>query len=141
MRRPWFEAAPALAAAGVPIVGAPARPIPPLERILRMAGLPDYAFARRLDGVAKPRVFSSLRGLASHIEGHRFGQALELADVEDIEIPGRDGLYQGVQVFTLMIDGSRDLCLGYAWLKGDGRDRLEPALRQVRRDVGRREAA
>lgn len=106
-----------------------------------MIGLPDFAFASRLDGVVKPKVFSSLGALAARIEHDRHGQAIELVDVEDIEIPGQPGLYQGVQVFTLLLDNSRDRCVGYAWLKGQGRERLEPALRQVRRDLGRKLAA
>lgn len=106
-----------------------------------MSGLPDYAFARRLDGPQKPIVFSSLNGMANYVERHRYGQAIELVDIEDIEIPGRPGLYAGVQIFTLLLDGGRDLCLGYAWLDGAGRDRLEPALRQARRDIGRKLAA
>lgn len=141
MARPWFEAAPALAA-GVPDHVIPiGRPAHPLARILRMSGLPDYAFARRLDGRQKPTVFSSLNGLANYVERHRFGQALELVEIDTIEIPGRPGLYCGVQIFTLLLDGGRDLCLGYAWMNGYGRDRLEPALRQTRRDVGRKLAA
>lgn len=141
MTRPWFEAAPALAAGVVTPITPLGRPAHPLARILRMSGLPDYAFARRLDGRQKPTVFSSLNGLANYIERHRFGQALELVDIDTIEIPDRPGLYSGVQIFTLLLDGGRDLCLGYVWLKGDGRERLEPALRQARRDTGRKLAA
>lgn len=106
-----------------------------------MSGLPDFAFAPRLDGAAKPKAFPSLGALADHIERRRCVQAIELVDVESIEISDRPGLYVGVQVFTLLIDGGRDHCLGFAWLNGQGRDRLEPALRQARRDTGRRLAA
>ena len=106
-----------------------------------MVDLSPFAFAERLDGVTKPRVFPNAARLAAHIEARRFGQAIELVDVEDIEIPGRPGLYTGVQVFTLLLDNSRDRCLGYAWLGGKGRDRLEPALRAARREAGRKDAA
>lgn len=102
-----------------------------------MADLAPFAFAHRLDGTHKPRVFANAAGLARYIESQRHGQAIELADVEDIEIPGRAGLYTGVQIFTLLIDGGRDRCLGWAWLDGHGRERLEPALRAARRDFGR----
>lgn len=132
MRRPWFEATPSLAAAGVSAIAAAVRPTHPLIWRLRMIGLPDFAFAEILNGPAKPRAFPDLRALALHIERARQGQAMELVDVEDIEIEGRDGLFSGVQVFTLLADNSRDRSLGYAWLKGEGRERLEPALRQVR---------
>lgn len=106
-----------------------------------MAAFAPFALAERLDGVTKPRVFQNTAGLARHIEAQRHGQAIELVDVEDIEIPNQPGLYAGVQVFTLMIDGGRDRCLGYAWLEGRGRDSLEPALRAVLRDAGRKAAA
>jgi hypothetical protein len=139
MRPPWIEAGPMLAAAGFPL--APIKPVNPLVRSLRMADFAPFAFAERLDGVVKPRVFSSAANLARHIEGRRHGQAIELVDVEDIEVPNQPGLYTGVQVFTLLIDGGRDRCLGYAWLDGQGRDRLEPAMRAVRRDVGRKAVA
>ncbi len=141
MRRPWFEATPALAAAGVPIVLATHRPSSPFERILRMAGLPDYAFAETLNGAAKPKAFADVGGLAAYIERHRNAQAIELVDVEDITLDGRDDLLTGVQVFTLLPDNGRDTCLGYAWLKGQGRERLEPALLRARHDAGRRAAA
>lgn len=139
MRPPWIEATALLGASG--FQAATPKPLHPLARSLRMADFAAFAFAERLDGVTKPRVFANAASLARHIEGRRFGQALELVDVEDIEVPGRPGLYAGVQVFTLLLDGGRDRCLGYAWLGGPGRERLEPALRAVRRDVGRGVAA
>ncbi|MCZ8195035.1 hypothetical protein [Brevundimonas sp.] len=145
--RPWVEAGPLLAAAGLAV--GPLPRINPLLRSMLMAdfaaissgGLPDFAFAPRLDAVTKPRVFPSLARLADHIERRRHGQPLELVDVEDIEIPGRAGLYRGVQVFTLLLDNGRDRCLGYAWLGGHGRERLEPALREARRGAARRSHA
>lgn len=103
-----------------------------------MADFAPFAFAERLNGPAKPRVFAGATQLARHIERIRHGQAIELIDVEDIELPGRPGLYTAVQVFTLLLDGGRDRCLGYAWLDGKGRDRLEPALRAARRDLAAR---
>ena len=137
--RPWVEAGPLLAAAGLPLAPhclAKLTRTHPLIRSLTLSDLPDFAFAPRLDAVTKPRVFPSLARLADHIERRRHGQPLELVDVEDIEIPGRAGLYRGVQVFTLLLDNGRDRCLGYAWLGGHGRERLEPALRAARRSHG-----
>lgn len=139
MRPPWFEAAPALAAAGFEIV--PIQPVHPFTRSLRMIGLVPFAFAEKLSTDCKPRAFSSATTLANHIEDLRLGRAIELVDVEDIEIAGQPGLYLGVQIFTLDAGNGRDECLGYAWLGGKGRDRLEPALRAVRRDVGRKAVA
>lgn len=140
MRPHWIEAGVLLAAHGH-AAAAPSVFLHPFTRILRMADFPPFALAERLDGVTKPRVFASAERLAVHIEGRRHGQAIELVDVEDIEVPGQPGLYTGVQIFTLLLDGGRDRCLGYAWLGGRGRERLEPALRAVRRDIGRRAVA
>lgn len=139
MRRPWIEAAPMLAAAGC--TAAAIKPLHPLARSLRMAATADFAFMPRLDAVTRPYVFPTALALARHIERKRTARAMELVDVEDIEIEGRAGLYTGVQVWTLYPDGGRDECLGWAWLNGRGRDRLEPALRSVRRDVSQAEAA
>lgn len=139
MRPPWIEAGPMLAAAGFAL--APVKPLHPLARSLRMADSADFAFLPRLDAVTRPFVFPNCAALARHIERKRDGRPMQLVDVEDIEIEGRAGLYTGVQVWTLLPDGSRDECLGWAWLNGQGRERLEPALRAVRRDVGQAEAA
>lgn len=139
MRPPWIEAGPLLAAADHTLVAV--KPLHPLARSLRMADSADFAFLPRLDAVTRPYVFPNATALARHIERKRDGRPMELVDVEDIEIEGRAGLYTGVQVWTLLPDGSRDDCLGWAWLNGRGRERLEPALRAVRRDVGRAEAA
>lgn len=138
--RPHFEARPYLAAHGL-VPGPPAPLVHPfiqaLTRSPAMADIADYALIERLDAVTKPTVFGTVARLAVHIEGLRKGRPLELADVEDIEIPGLPGLYVGVQIWTLDMSNGRDVCLGWAWLKGQGRDRLEPALRAVRRDIGR----
>jgi len=137
--RPWIEASAMLAAADVADVVI--KPIHPLDRSLRMADSADFAFLPRLDAVTHPFVFADVASMARHIERKRAGRPLQLEDVEDIEIEGRPGLYVGVQVWSLLPDGSRDECLGWAWLNGKGRDRLEPALRAVRRDVAHAEAA
>lgn len=139
MRPPWVEAAALLGAHGFD--STPPKPEHPFARSLRMADFAPFAFTTRLEPTCKPRVFTSATALATHIEDLRQGRAIELVEVEDIEIPGQPGLYLGVQIFTLDAGNSRDECLGYAWLGGKGRDRLEPALRAVRRDVGRKAVA
>lgn len=140
MRRPWIESG-ALLAFTHPTGTRPLKPEHPFTRSLRMADFAPFAFLSRLDGVAKPRIVSNATALARHVESLRHGQAIELVDVEDIEVPGKSDLYTGVQIFTLSLDGGRDRCLGYAWLNGHGRERLEPALRAVRRNTGRKSAA
>lgn len=134
--RPWIEATALLASAGV-VLPPPGPDRHPFIRSLIMQrtadGLPAYAFAERLDDATKARVFPHLKRLADHIESRRFGQALELVEVQDLEIPGRPGLHRGVQVFTLDLSQSRDRCIGWAWLNGQGRDVLQPALFDARR--------
>lgn len=97
-----------------------------------------YALLTRLDERTRPTVFANLQALAAHIERARHGQQLELAEVEDlhflwraagggqgIDAPERD---LGVQVWTRLLDGSRDRCLGWAWLGGSGLEVLQRAL-------------
>ena len=142
MRRPWFEAGPALAAAGhapPPPVGT--APMPALGCIwtLPMIHDADFAFLTRINATTKPTVCASLLGLARHIERRRLAlggdRALQLEEVEDLQFANRPGLHRGVQVWLLDMANERETSLGYAWLKGEGRDRLEPALRTARREL------
>jgi hypothetical protein len=97
-----------------------------------------YALLKRLDERTRPTVFVNLAALAAHIERQRHGQSLELVEVEDlhflwrnagggagIDAPERD---LGVQIWTRLLDGSRDRCLGWAWLNGAGLEVLQQAL-------------
>ena len=99
----------------------------------------DYAFLTRVDAVARPIVFGSLDRLALFIESKRSGQGILLEEVEDIHARRRmaigdsppapdDVRDRGVQIWTLLLDGSRDRSLGFAWLNGGGREDLEDAL-------------
>ena len=139
MRPPWTEAGPLLAAAGLAL--APHSPPPPAWRRL-MAQSIDYAFLSRIDAVAKPTVVGSLDRLAQLIEGKRFGQAIALEEIEDLHARRRmaagdgpaapEGLRdRGVQIWALMADGTRDRSLGFAWLRGGGREELQRALTKV----------
>lgn len=143
MRRPWFESGPALAAAGhaptpPPLDGAAT---PALGRIwtLPMIHDADFAFLTRIDATTKPTVCVDLHALARHIERRRLelagDRAIQLEEVEDLQFANRPGLHRGVQIWLLDMAHEREASLGYAWLKGDGRDRLEPALRTARRDL------
>ena len=139
--RPHFEAAAWLAAHGFGEVAK--GPIPP--RRLTMSDDVRFAFITKLDAVTKPRVFQSIDALADHIEGMRFGQAIELKDVDDLKFQWRnaqgraepetpDGRKdRGVQIFTTMIDGTIDRSLGFAWLDGRDMQALMPALDRARR--------
>jgi hypothetical protein len=131
MRPPWIEAAALLAAHGRPIV--PLRP----QGVRRMSTTTRFAFIPHDDGGdARPVVFSDVHTLARHIERRREDRAIELVDAEDVEVPGRAALQIGVQIWT-RIDDARDRNLGWAWLDGQGRDRLELALRSARQTMAR----
>jgi len=131
MRPPWIEAAALLGAAGFD--GTPPKPIHPVARSLIMADKPNYAFLPRIDAVTRPIVQPDLLTLARHIERRRNGQALQLIDVEDIEYEGE--LHTGVKVMLLDMANEPESCLGFAWLRGDGRTVLDPALRVARLQI------
>ncbi|WP_157072483.1 hypothetical protein [Brevundimonas bacteroides] len=102
----------------------------------------DYAFLTRVDAVARPVAFPSIDKLAAHIERRRQDRTIILEQIEDIHErrrmaqgdspPAPQGLRdRGVQIFTLLPDGTRDRSLGFAWLRGGGRERLQDALTRV----------
>ena len=128
MRRPWIEAGAMLAGAGFD--GTPPKPVHPIARSLTMASKPNYAFLPRVDGVTRPVVCPDLMALARHIERQRGDQNLQLIEVEDIEYDGV--MHRGVKVMLLDLANDPERCLGFAWLRGSGRDVLEPALRAAR---------
>jgi len=97
-----------------------------------------YALLTRLDERTRPIVFPHLNALADRLERERHGQSLELVEVEDLHFlwraaGGGQGIDAherdlGVQVWTRLLDGSRDRCLGWAWFSGDGLEVLQHAL-------------
>jgi hypothetical protein len=144
MRPPWFEARVAIAAAGHAFTPDPDAPVTGSIWTQPMINLASFAFLTRIDATTKPTVFPDLHHLARHIERKRLDagadRAIQLEEVEDLQFAGQPGLHTGVQVWLLDMAHERELSLGYAWLKGDGRERLEPALRTARRDLGDRQA-
>jgi hypothetical protein len=141
MRVPWFEAGPALAAAGFSLRPDPDNPEARLGNIWTrpMIDSARYAFLPRLDAVTKPTVFADLHHLARHIERKRLAESgdrgLQLEDVEDLQFAGEPGLHRGVQIWLLDMANDREASLGYAWLRGDGREVLERVLLVARRDL------
>lgn len=139
MRRPFIEAGPLLAAHGRS-AGTRPKPQTPWSRLMSQSI--DYAYLNRIDAVAKPMVVASLDRLAQHLDTLRRGQAILLEEVEDIHQRRRmasgagpdapHGLRdRGVQIFTMLLDGTRDRSLGFAWLRGGGREELQAALTRV----------
>lgn len=135
MRPPYIEAAALLAGHGQRL----SEPTDRQSIWSRHAMTPaPFALLTRLDERTRPIVFPHLNALADRLERERHGQSLELVEVEDlhflwraaggaqgIDAPARD---LGVQVWTRLLDGSRDRCLGWAWLNGDGLEVLQQAL-------------
>lgn len=138
MRPPWIEPAVLLAAAG-----APARePAAPSIWSRHMMSPAPFALLPRLDAVTRPIVFATLDALATRIERLRAGQALECIEIEDLhflwraeggggDVAAPTVRDRGVQVWTLLLDGSRDRCIGFAWLNGGGMETLRAALHRA----------
>lgn len=145
MRPPWFEARAALAAGGFSLNPDPDAPVVGSIWTQPMIDLAAYAFLTRIDATTKPTVFPDLHHLARHIERRRLDaggdRSIQLEEVEDLQFAGQPGLHTGVQVWLLDMAHERETSLGYAWLKGEGRERLEPVLRTARRDLGERPKA
>lgn len=142
--RPHVEAAALLAAHGFARPSAPYRPS--IWTLFAMQPAP-FALLERLDKTTRPVVFRDLDALAAHIHRARHGQGLDMQEIEDlhhqwriegggvvngVEVdPPEDVRDRGVQVWTTMIDGGRDRCLGFAWLNGGGLEQLKAALRRA----------
>lgn len=139
MRPQWSEASVLLASAGF-AAGPLPKPDTPWKRLMKQQI--DFAFLARVDSVAIPVAFPSLDKLAAYVERQRRDRTIVLEEIEDIHERRRmvigdsprapEGVRdRGVQIFTLLPDGSRDRSLGFAWLKGGGREAMFYALTQA----------
>ena len=127
MDRPWIEGVALLAAHNFPT---PA-PRNLYRRRYRMSH--DVRFAILTANPAdKPRAFPDLEALARHIQRERGLQALELVEVEDLEIDGDTQNRRAVSVFALDAGNDRDRLIGHAYLDGQGMAVLQAALRRNR---------
>ncbi len=127
MRPPWIEGVALLAAHNLPT---PA-PRNLYRRRFRMSH--DVRFAILTANPAdKPKAFPGLDALARHIQRERGLQALELVEIEDLEIEGDHEARRAVSVFTRDAGNDRDRLIGHAYLDGRGLDALEAALRRNR---------
>lgn len=127
MDRPWIEGVALLAAHNLPI---PA-PRNLYRRRYRMSH--DVRFAILTANAAdKPKAFPDLEALARHIQRERGLQALELVEVEDLEIDGDTQNRRAVSVFALDAGNDRDRLIGHAYLDGQGMAVLQAALRRNR---------
>lgn len=127
MRPPWIEGVALLAAHNLPT---PA-PRNLYRRRYRMSH--DVRFAILTANPAdKPKAFPDIEALARHIQRERGLQALELVEIEDLEIDGDTQNRRAVSVFALDAGNDRDRLIGHAYLDGKGRDVLQAALRRNR---------
>lgn len=127
MPRPWIEGVALLAAHNLPT---PA-PRNPYRRRYRMSH--DVRFAILTANPAdKPKAFADLDALARHIQRERGLQALELIEIEDLEIEGDTSPRRAVSVFALDAGNDRDRLIGHAYLDGQGMAVLQAALRRNR---------
>ncbi|ANC52456.1 hypothetical protein A4249_01405 [Brevundimonas sp. GW460-12-10-14-LB2] len=127
MDRPWIE--------GVALLAAHNHPTPAprnlYRRRYRMSH--DVRFAILTANPAdKPKAFPDLEALARHIQRERGLQALELVEVEDLEIDGDTHNRRAVSVFALDAGNDRDRLIGHAYLDGQGMAVLQAALRRNR---------
>lgn len=127
MDRPWIEGVALLAAHNLPT---PA-PRNLYRRRYRMSH--DVRFAILTANPAdKPKAFPDLEALARHIQRERDLQALELVEIEDLEIDGDTQNRRAVSVFALDAGNDRDRLIGHAYLDGQGMAVLQAALRRNR---------
>ena len=127
MDRPWIEGVALLAAHNLPT---PA-PRNLYRRRYRMSH--DVRFAILTANPAdKPKAFPDIEALARHIQRERGLQALELVEIEDLEIDGDTQNRRAVSVFALDAGNDRDRLIGHAYLDGQGMAVLQAALRRNR---------
>jgi hypothetical protein len=127
MRRPWTEAVALLAAHNLPT------PAPRNLHRRRYRMPHDVRFAILTANPAdKPKAFPDLDALARHIQRERGLQALELVEVEDLEIENAPDALRAISVFALDAGNDRDRLIGHAYLDGQRREVLQAALRRNR---------
>jgi hypothetical protein len=127
MRPPWIEGVALLAAHNLPT------PAPRNLHRRRYRMSHDVRFAILTANPAdKPKAFPDLDALARHIQRERGLQALELVEVEDLEIENAPDPLRAVSVFALDAGNDRDRLIGHAYLDDKGRDVLQAALRRNR---------
>ncbi|WP_298699207.1 hypothetical protein [uncultured Brevundimonas sp.] len=129
MRRPFIEAAPLLAAHGRRFLPLTFRKGPVMADDVRFALIPRLCPAtQRLDPAVKPLIFADADQLARAIQRRRDLRAIDMVDVEDIQLPDRAGPTRAVEVWALDAGNDRDGLIGYAYLDGRGQDALRAAL-------------
>lgn len=138
MRPPWFEAIPALAAAGLIFPASQLANRNPFKwKPIMSADIRFAILVRPERADVKPRAFAELRHLARHIHMQRKGATIELINAP---LEFTDGQRDGVSVWTVE-DGAQRCYLGWAWLNGAGRETLEAALAAITPPVVRQARA
>ena len=89
-----------------------------------------FALIPRLDPAVRVVVCQDIDALARMIQRRRNLRAVEMIDIDDLELPGRGGPTPAVQVWALDAGADREELIGYAFLDGQGQDALRGALRR-----------
>lgn len=97
---------------------------------------PDFALVPDARPGTKPTVYRSAEDLARRIHRERAGQALQLKD-DRLLVRSEPAPRRVVAVYGLDQVGGRTRFIGYAWLKGQGREALQAALEAVQPMAGR----
>lgn len=95
----------------------------------------DYALYRpTANPGAKPTAFASLAKLAARIHADRSDDALELRD-DRMMVRGQPEPLAVVKIYARNETSDRFRVIGWAWLRGAGRDRLAAALADERPEM------
>lgn len=97
---------------------------------------PDFALVPDARPGTKPTVYRSLDDLVRRIHRDRAGQALQLND-DRLFVRSEAAPRKVVAVYGLDQVGGRTRFIGYAWLKGQGREALQAALADAEPVLGR----
>lgn len=98
---------------------------------------PQHAFAliRRPDsGRERALVFATIEELAGSLHRAREGRPIELAEAL-LPLRGEKDPRAGVSIWTLCPGAERDQYLGFAYLRGQGREVLQAALNAAQPSV------
>ena len=131
MPRPWIEGVALLAAHNLP-TPAPRNLHRRRYRMPPVNGEPVRFAILTANPADKPKAFADLDALARHIQRERGLQALELIEIEDLEIEGDTSPRRAVSIFALDAGNDRDRLIGHAYLDGQGMAVLQAALRRNR---------
>ncbi|WP_312126530.1 hypothetical protein [Brevundimonas sp.] len=123
MRRPFIDAA--VLAGSSNLLPLSIRKGPAMSNDIRFALLPSLNQGAKIAG------FPDLDSLARAIHRARDEQALDMNEIEDMEISTRPDATRGVEIYTMNDGHDRTGFVGYAYLDNQGLTALKAALRRT----------